>query len=95
MAPGNARVECGGLPPLFAVQACYNGQRKGAFVVSTQTTNARALSLSTRAPAVEVRLKRPQEIQQILLLRIAQAVEDGDHAIRLRALAGMVLNRLQ
>lgn len=49
----------------------------------------------TRAPNVEPCLERPQEIQQVLLLGIAQTVEDGNHAVCLRALAGVVFDRLQ
>ncbi len=41
------------------------------------------------------RLQRTQEIQQILLLPIGEPVELRDHCVRLAAVAGVRLNRIQ
>jgi hypothetical protein len=68
---------------------------RGWRVLHDETVSARAPWWSARAPIEAVCLERTQEIQQILLLRIAQAVEVVYHGVGLRAFAGVLLNCLQ
>ena len=45
-------------------------------------------------PALGLRLKRSQEIQQVLLLALRQTVENPDDGIRFRARACVILDSL-